>query len=110
LLVANTLPGGLRFVDCQAGGVAGGVECQPLGPLNPLERTADRIGFYAQSLQLSAGVKVVAGFIRTARPGIDQAAEVIGPRIAAATLDGGGQKLMSPRVVAGEEGVHAPPI
>jgi hypothetical protein len=97
-------------MDGDAGGVAMGFEHHPLRTLDTLEGTGHWKWLTAQNLQLGPLAEIGSRFIGAAEPRIDQAAVVKGPRIAAAAVDGGRQKVVGLAIIAGEKGVHAPPV
>ncbi len=86
------------------------LELQTLGTLNPFERAADRKRLTCRGFQSSTGIEVSRGFVGPAKSRERQAAEVIGPWVVAAGLDGGGQQLVGFFVVVREVRMDAPSI
>jgi hypothetical protein len=97
-------------VNGQLGNSPLGLQGDAFRALHPFQGAGDREGLAAERFELGAHAEVVSRIFRPAETRIGQAAEIVAPRIAAATGDGGGQELVSAAVVAGKVGVHAPPV
>jgi hypothetical protein len=97
-------------VDRQFGQPPVRLQGNSIGALHAFQRTGDRERLAAENFQFRSDFEVVGRIVRPAEPRIDQAAEVVATRVAAAAGDGGGQQLVGATIVAGEVGVDAPPI
>jgi hypothetical protein len=97
-------------VDGELGQATLRFQCETVSALHSLQGTGDREWLAAEHFQLGAQFEVVGRVFRPAKSRISQAAEVIAARVAAAAGDGGGQELMGAPIVAGEVGMHPPPI
>jgi hypothetical protein len=87
-----------------------GLDRHPIAALNPFQRTANRERLAGGRLKRRAGREIGLGFIGPAEAGIAQAAEIIGPRIAAAGVDRRRQLFVGFPVIAGEIGMDAASI